>query len=340
MATVEQFRQQSRPRLTIIAIGVMLLVGAIIIFLDRNQLRQLLAEKAEWNYLGVAMGFIALSYLLESSSMVVMLRIFDVKLDKFYLLKVGFVSSVLSNLIALPASLALRLLVLERHGVTYSQTVGSSMLLSYFKDIVCYILIPISLVYVMFSYPLAFGGIAVMALIIVILLIVIGIATVIIFNERVRTIVLRILGRIWHFFTHKHIEKSLSNFGNAITQGFTKLKQRRKLGLLLTGLVIGDVAAMITGLFFCFKALGILVHTGVLITGFNFGITLTVISLIPGDMGVQEVSIAGILAIFGVPFSQGVLGSILFRVLYYFIPFLLSLGFYWSLLRATRKKLD
>src|ERR1035437_9578461 len=340
MATVEQFRQQSRPRLTIIAIGVMLLVGAIIIFLDRNQLRQLLAEKAEWGYLGVAMGFIALSYLLESSSMVVMLRIFDVKLDKFYLLKVGFVSSVLSNLIALPASLALRLLVLERHGVTYSQTVGSSMLLSYFKNVVCYILIPISLVYVMFSYPLAFGGIAVMALLIVILLIVIGIATVIIFNERVRTIVLRILGHIWHFFTHRNIEQTLRNFGSSITQGFTKLKQRRKLGLLLTGLVIGDVAAMITGLFFCFKALGIPVHIGVLITGFNFGITLTVISLIPGDMGVQEVSVAGILAIFGVPFSEGVLGSILFRVLYYFVPFLLSLGFYWSLLRETRAKLD
>jgi len=55
------------------------------------------------------------------------------------------------------------------------------------------------------------------------------------------------------------------------------------------------------------------VHIGILITGFNFGITLTVISFIPGDLGVQEASIAGILAIFGVPFTQGVLGAMLFR---------------------------
>ncbi len=105
-------------------------------------------------------------------------------------------------------------------------------------------------------------------------------------------------------------------------------------------LVLGDVAAMITGLFFCFKALAITVHLGVLITGFNFGVTLTVISFIPGDLGVQEASIAGILAIFGVPFSQGVLGAVLFRVLYYFVPFIFSLGFYWSLLKETRQKTD
>jgi len=104
-------------------------------------------------------------------------------------------------------------------------------------------------------------------------------------------------------------------------------------------LIIGDVAAMIAGLSFCFKALGIPVHLGVLITGFNFGITLTVISFIPGDLGVQEASIAGVLAIFGVPFSQGVLAAILFRVLYYFVPFIFSLGFYWSLLKETRRNI-
>jgi len=95
---------------------------------------------------------------------------------------------------------------------------------------------------------------------------------------------------------------------------------------------------MIAALAFCFKALAIPVHLGVLITGFNFGITLTVISLIPGDIGVQEASIAGILAIFGIPFSQGVIGAILFRVVYYFVPFIFSLGFYWNLLKEKQVK--
>ena len=339
MVKKEQQKSPFNMRLTVIAIGLMILVGAIIIFLDRNQVRQLWG-KAEWNYLGIALGFIAVSYLLASLSMVVMLRVFGVELNKFYLLRVGFVSNVLSNLIAIPASLALRLLVLGRHGVTTNQTVGSSLLLSYFKNLVFLILIPLSLIYIIFSYPLVFGGVAIMVLLIVILIVVIGAATFILFNERIRAFVLRVLGNIWHFITRKNIEKRLSDFEDSITQGFNELKQKRKFGLLLAVLIVGDVAAMIAGLVFCFKALGIPVHLGVLITGFNFGITLTVISFIPGDLGVQEASIAGVLAIFGVPFSQGVLGAMLFRVLYYFAPFVFSLGFYWSLLKETHEKTD
>jgi phosphatidylglycerol lysyltransferase len=337
MANSEQYKRQSHPRLTIIAIGIMLLVGAVIIFLDWNQVKQL-PGKAEWNYLGIALGFIAVSYILESVSMVVILRVFGVGLDKFYLLRLGLVSSVLSNLIALPASLALRLLVLGRRGVTQSQTVSSSLLISYFKNLVFYTLIPLSLIYVIFTYPMVFGGVAIMILIIIILVIAITIATIIVFNSSLRTFVLKIVGRIWHFLTHKNIETPLNNFEEAVTQGILELKRKPKFGLQLAGLVTGDVADMIAGLFFCFKALGIPVHLGVLITGFNFGITLTVISFIPGDIGVQEASIAGILVIFGVPFTQGVLGAILFRVIYYFVPFVFSLGFYWSILRELREK--
>ena len=161
--------------------------------------------KAEWNYLGIALGFVAISYFLASLSMVVMLRVFGVELNKFYLLRVGFVSNVLSNLIAIPASLALRLLVLGRRGVTANQTVGSSLLLSYFKNLVFLILIPLSLIYIIFSYPLVFGGVAIMALLIVILIIVIGAATFILFNGRIRAFVLRVLGNIWHFYnTQNH----------------------------------------------------------------------------------------------------------------------------------------
>ena len=328
-------KSQSHPRLTIISVVLMILVGAIIIFLDRNQVAQVWG-KAGWNYLGIALGFIALSYLLESTSMVIMLRVFGVDINKYYLLRVGFVSSVLSNLIALPAALALRSLVLERHGATQSQIIGSSLLLAYFKNLVFFILIPISLIYVIFTYPLVFGGVAVMVLIIVALVIAITVATVITFNQQLRTFVLRVVVRIWHFFTHKNIEPALNTFGTTITQGIKELRKNRKMGIFLAALVIGDVGAMIAGLYFCFKAIGVPVHLGVLITGFNFGITLTVISFIPGDLGVQEASIAGILAIFGVPFTQGVLGAMLFRVIYYFVPFVLSLGFYWRLLKEAR----
>jgi uncharacterized protein (TIRG00374 family) len=150
-----------------------------------------------------------------------------------------------------------------------------------------------------------------------------------------REFVLRILGNIWRLVTHRNIEVSLNKFEGAVTEGITKLKKRRSLRLLLAGFVLGDVATTIIALWFCFKALAVPVHVGVLITGFNFGITLTVISFIPGDIGIQEASMAGVFAAFGVPFGHGVLVAILFRVLYYLLPFVLSLGLYWGLVRDT-----
>jgi uncharacterized protein (TIRG00374 family) len=336
MINPETNKRQSRPLLTIIAIGLMILVGAFIIFLDRNEVRQL-AGKVSWGYIGIAFSFMAVTYLCQSASTVVMIRVFGVNLDKFYLLRLGLVSSVLSNLIALPASLALRMLVLGRRGVAQSQIVGSSLLLSYFKNVTFYALIPASLIYLIFTYPLVLGGIAAMAAISLILVAVIAVATVIVFNRRIRTAVLRMAGRLWRLIVRRDISRSLNNFAEALHQSLANLKENRQNGLLLAVTVLGDVAAMITGLFFCFKALGIPVHAGVLITAFNFGITLTVISFIPGDLGVQEASIAGILVIFGVPFAEGILAAMLFRVLYYFAPFILSLGFYWGLLKESRQ---
>ena len=55
--------------------------------------------------------------------------------------------------------------------------------------------------------------------------------------------------------------------------------------------------------------------------------------MIPGGLGVQEGSMAGIYALLGVPLNQAVLAAILFRVVYYFAPYLVSLAFYRRMLR-------
>jgi uncharacterized protein (TIRG00374 family) len=297
----------------------------------------LLAGKGEWPYIVVALALVAVSYFFESSSTVVMLRVFGVQTNRHYLFRVGLVSSVLSRLIALPAALGLQLLVLEPKGVEAKHIVGSSILLSYFKNLLFYALIPLSLIFIIFTYPLILGGVISMVIITLALTAAIVISVIIVFKKRVRIFVLNILGHIWHLVTRRHIETSLDNFEVSLTLGIQKLREKPRLGMLLAGLIIGDVACMIIALWFCFKALAIPVHPGALITAFNFGITLTIISFIPGDMGVQEASIAGILVIFGVPFSQSIIAAILFRVLYYFAPFVFSLAFYWEMLKSTRE---
>ena len=72
-------------------------------------------------------------------------------------------------------------------------------------------------------------------------------------------------------------------------------------------------------------------------TGFAIGVTAGLVSMIPGGLGVQEGSMAGVYHLLGVPLQQAILASILFRVMYYFIPFFLSLPSYWRILRTSRE---
>ena len=100
-------------------------------------------------------------------------------------------------------------------------------------------------------------------------------------------------------------------------------------------LIVADWVFTLAALWLCFHALGVYLGPDVLITGFSVGIIAGVISMIPGGLGVQEGSMSSMYALLGVPFEHAILGAILFRVVYYFVPFLFSLGFYRQLLRET-----
>ena len=103
--------------------------------------------------------------------------------------------------------------------------------------------------------------------------------------------------------------------------------------VLLLGLMAADWVFAAAALWFCFDALGSAPNVGVLLSGFGIGISAGNLSMLPGGLGVQEASMAGVYALLGLSFAQAVLASILFRVVYDFIPFFMSLGLYSRLMR-------
>jgi uncharacterized protein (TIRG00374 family) len=83
-------------------------------------------------------------------------------------------------------------------------------------------------------------------------------------------------------------------------------------------------------------ALGTAVKPAALVTGYVIGIMAGVVSMVPGGFGIQEGSMAGIYGLLGIGFEQAVLAAILFRILYYLVPYFLILPFYRRL--VTRAK--
>jgi len=285
----------------------------------------------------LALLFTTISYFCISYGFAIANQVFDVRMRLQDLTEIGFVSTVLNHLLSAggAAGFSVRFLLMGAQGTTLKDIIAASLFYSYFSSLGMLALLPIGLVYLFVKHPLSQGAAAGVALGAVVLILAFLLATALVFAGSLRSRMLRGLSRVARATIHRDIGPSLDEFDAVMAQSVTAIRQRPSSLGLLAGSVAVDWASSAAALWFCFDALGEPLNLGVLLTGFAIGITAGVLSMIPGGLGVQEGSMAGIYALLGVPLQQAVLAAILFRVVYYLIPYIVSLGFYWHLLRQV-----
>lgn len=71
------------------------------------------------------------------------------------------------------------------------------------------------------------------------------------------------------------------------------------------------------------------------VTGFAIRMAVSVISMVPGRVGIHEGTIAGTYQLLGMPLEEAVVVSVLFRVACQLIPLALSLSLFWRMSRST-----
>lgn len=328
--------RKSHQQLIIVgAVLLLAVLGMIIVAWNWDQVQQVLGE-ADWRLVPVALLFSALSYVCLVYGFVVICRLFRVRMSRRLLFEVGFVSFALGHLVASGgvAGYSLRFLLLKKRGLPIKGVVVASLFHSTLNNLFLFALVPIGLVFLLLNYPLPRGEVIDIGLAAGLLFVLVVLVVLVVFSDAFRARVLNTVSRVWSGITRREIEKRLEDFNSTLAQGVGSIRARPLALALPIVLVVSDWAAMVAVLGFCFDALGHLIGPGVLVIGFAVGIAAGLLSMIPGGLGVQEGSMAAVYALLGVPFGQAVLAAILFRVAYYFIPFLVSLSFYWRLMRG------
>lgn len=326
-------------RTIIIAVSLLALLGVVTVALDWGQVHQALAQ-ADWRLVPAALLFSALSYACLAYGFVVISRLFGVKGSQRDLLEIGFVSFALGHLVTTGgvAGYSLRMLLIKKRGMPVKEVVVASLFHSTLNNLFLFALVPIGLVFLLLNRPLASKGEAIsVSLVAGLLFVLVILVVLVVFSGSFRGVVLRPVGKAVRRISHRDVERQLEDFNVTLTRGVDAIREHRLAFALPLALVVGDWASSIAVLGFCFDALGNPVGPGVLLTGFAVGVAVGLLSMIPGGLGAQEGSMAAIYALLGVPFGQAVLAAILFRAIYYFVPFLGSLGFYWRLMREEDK---
>jgi uncharacterized protein (TIRG00374 family) len=322
-------REQGRRALAISISLAFVVLAALVAAMDSEKVLAVM-HGAHWRALVPALLFTAVSYACLTQGYAAINRMFGIRLSGRDQLEVGFVSFALNNLISAggAAGYSLRTVLLRRRGYALEDILGASLVHSYFNHLVMMSLLPVGLVYLLVNHPLGRSRTAELCVAAAGALLLLAGLTVLLVRAAARRRVAAHAGRLGRRVLRRDFEPALRNLDATLERGIAAVRVRPGTLTLPLLLVLADWATCVAALGFCFRAVDTPVHPGVLVTGFAIGVTLGFLSMIPGGMGVQEGSMTGVYVMLGVAFEKAVLAAVLFRAVYYIVPFLFSLILY------------
>ena len=326
---------QSKQR-TIIAITFTVFVALAILVIVLNwQQVTLIGGEAQWKPALAALLFIIVSYCSLAFGYVLVNRLFGIEIKWWKSFEIGFISTTVNNVLGFlgAAGHSMRVGLIRGQDNDAGQILAASVFHSYLNNVMLILMLAVGLVSLLFSQTVSGGSAVVLGVAAVLMVVSLIITTVIIFVPQAKSILFRLIKVVWHFFTRRDISSFLADFDHGLTDGLIALKASPVELVSLLVLMAAEWALQAVALWFCFDAFGNVPTFGVLLSGFGVGLSVGGVSMIPGGLGTQDASMAGIFSAFGMSLANTALVVILFRVVSDFIPLILSLPAYARLIR-------
>jgi uncharacterized protein (TIRG00374 family) len=330
---------RSHHRLVTVLILAITIIGVVVVALDWQDMRQVLVE-ADWRYLPLVLLFTFFSYTFYSYAYAFVSQLLGIQMGKRELAEVCFISTVVNHVLTTGGVVgySLRYLLMKMYNVTLKDVLTSSILHYYLTSLDMLTFLPLSFIYLLLNAAVPRGvAIALGLMTLVFGLVLILITGLVLFPSRRRPII-SLLARLGKRILQRDYITWLSQLDETLTRGTEAIRHKPIRLVWIMLLTLFDFACSIIAMGFVFEALGPPVKAGALVTGYVIGIMAGLLSMVPGGLGVQEGSMAGIFALLGVRLEQAVLAAILFRILYYLLPYFLILPFYNRLLQRAGKQ--
>jgi glycosyltransferase 2 family protein len=127
----------------------------------------------------------------------------------------------------------------------------------------------------------------------------------------------------------------LWRFQHNLNEGIEFLLARKEQMIGPAGWIMVDWVLTIAILWAAFRAVNHPIPPGLVVVGFAIGIALSMLSFVPGGLGVMEGSMTAVFSSLGVPWETAFLAVVIFRVAYYVLPLLVSLFFFHAVMRQA-----
>jgi uncharacterized protein (TIRG00374 family) len=297
--------------------------GAIFLFADFKELWAVLARANLW-LLALPLLCMIASYLTMARSYQGIAEAAGYPVSQFDMLKITFVANSVNYLVATGglSGFAVRMYFFSRLGMPSQTFLTNFSLLGF---------VLIGFLYVFSSHTLQGSALVATMVLLVLAVIAATFAALLLLHPRLRRRTLFWLAQSVYWVMHRllphrapartHIWRYQFN----LHRGLTFLLSRKRAMVAPLVYIVADWFLTILILYTSFLTVRHSIEFAEVIVGFAVGIVLSFASLIPGGLGIMEGSMAAIFSSMGVPFETAVVAVLLFRVIYYLLPLLISL---------------
>ncbi|TAK74245.1 MAG: flippase-like domain-containing protein [Dehalococcoidia bacterium] len=305
-----------------------------------------LLGRTDWARVVPALLLTGASYVFISAGLVSLGRAVGVSAPRWPMLRIAFVSVAVNQLISFGgvAGYSLRAVLARRYGVATGDTLAMSLVHSYLNNLAMFGLLAAGIFHLIrdpatdeaWRRTLEAGGLVVVGFF--------AVSSMAMFSTRLRALLVHggiaLAGALLPARWTAPLARELGDLDAALGRTSSALRRDPAAAWWPCVFLVLDWAAALGVLWFCLDAVGEPVALGVLVGGFSVAVVAGFASLLPGGLGVQDGSLAAVLAVQGVPLEVAVLGSLLFRLVYYLVPFLATLPVYASFLRRRAAAVD
>jgi uncharacterized protein (TIRG00374 family) len=308
--------------------------AAIFLFADFSELWSVLARANPW-LLPVPLACMVLSYLTMARSYQGISIAAGCPVSLVEMLKITFVANSVNYLVATGglSGFAVRMYFFTRLGLSSQTAVVVSLAQTFLTNYTLLGFVIVGFLYVFTSRALQGSALVASTILLVLALITALLASLLLLHTELRRRTLfwaaqtvhRLLHRVLprHAPARTHIWRYQFNLNRGIA--FMLARKRAMVPPLFW--IIVDWFLTILILHTSFLTVRYPISFSECVVGFAVGMVLSFASLVPGGLGIMEGSMAAVFASMGVPFETAVVAVLLFRIIYYVLPLLISLFF-------------
>ena len=333
---------------TLAGLTILLFLGIVGIMFFLTDLRALGAviSNLGTGFLLLAVLTAVLSYFFNYLGFRGLVRAVDCPVRGGDLFRIAFASATVSYLFSAGgvSGMTLRLYFLRRQGIRTHTTLIVSLVSTMLNNVVLLLFVVLGFGRLLLTGSLNLLQQLISGVIVALSGLLVASAFIGLYNRSVLDLVLKVCirlvkrlarvlpsSRLLSQATDESLERFRQEFHEATALITSK---RRKIAVPFLWLLI-DWAAAAGVLYFCFLATGYAISPGALAAGFAVGVFVFLISVVPGGLGIMEGSMVALYVSLGVPLEQALVALLAYRVIYYFLPFGVSLVLCGPLLREA-----